>query len=186
MKRIVLSIFVCAVVASTALYADIPAGYYNLYFEGLGQTEYSIKLKDTLVEIGDGLTTNIVITQNDYALEKNYASILYVNNEGSDSNGGTTLSDPIAFSQLNSELLSEDVLIYLLSDVDFVYDTDTSNRSIEETTRMSIMHGDNSGVDQLEGQRLSLSNTYAINRGVTNLEESGSFAQKASIEIILA
>ena len=29
MKRIVLSIFVCAVVASTALYADIPAGYYN-------------------------------------------------------------------------------------------------------------------------------------------------------------
>jgi hypothetical protein len=69
---------------------------------------------------------------------------------------------------------------------DFVYDTDTSNRSIEETTRMSIMHGDNSGVDQLEGQRLSLSNTYAINRGVTNLEESGSFAQKASIEIILA
>jgi hypothetical protein len=69
---------------------------------------------------------------------------------------------------------------------DFVYDTDTSNRSIEETTRMPIMHGDNSGVDQLEGQRLSLSNTYAINRGVTNLEESGSFAQKASIEIILA
>ena len=29
MKRIVLSIFVCAVVASTALYADIPAGYYD-------------------------------------------------------------------------------------------------------------------------------------------------------------
>ena len=29
MKRIVLSIFVCAVVATTALYADIPAGYYN-------------------------------------------------------------------------------------------------------------------------------------------------------------
>ena len=111
---------------------------------------------------------------------------------------------------------------------DFVYDTDTSNRRIEENTPMSIMHGDNSGVyqamhqlawfnrrlgneekalewekraaalrdnmfkylwngdffmhqlhlnhkgaDDLESQRLSLSNTYDMNRGVTNLEESG-------------
>ena len=110
---------------------------------------------------------------------------------------------------------------------DFVYNTDTHNRRIEENTPMSIMHGDNSGVyqamrqltwlnrrlgreerasawekraealrenmvkhlwngdffihqlhlnhkgaDELEGVRLSLSNAYDINRGVTTTEQS--------------
>ena len=110
---------------------------------------------------------------------------------------------------------------------DFTYKTPSNNRRIEDSTPMSIMHGDNSGVyqamnqlawfnrrlgreekacqwearaaalrenimkylwngkffihqlhlnhegaDNLEHMRLSLSNTYDINRGLTNPEES--------------
>lgn len=102
---------------------DIPAGYYNLSFVGL--EEFGIKLKDNLVEIGDGLTTNIVLTQNDYEIVEYYSSILYVNNEGGETADGKTLSNPIAFSTI-TERNYED-LIYLLSDVDFVYDTATKN-----------------------------------------------------------
>ena len=116
---------------------------------------------------------------------------------------------------------------------DVAYGTHSRNRRIEETSRMSIMHGDNSGVyqamhqlawfnrrlgkeekalewekraeelhanifkhlwngdyfthqlhlnhdgaDDLESQRLSLSNTYDMNRGVTSLEESGKIIEE--------
>ena len=116
---------------------------------------------------------------------------------------------------------------------DFVYNTDTHNRRIEENTPMSIMHGDNSGVyqamrqlawlnrrlgreekasawekraevlrenmmkylwngnffihqlhinhkgaDDLEGVRLSLSNAYDINRGVTTTVQAGKIIEE--------
>ena len=106
---------------------DIPVGYYNLSFVGLEDYGYSIKLKDNLVEIGDGLTTNIVLTQNDYEIVENYSSSLYVNNEGGETADGKTLSNPIGFSKLTVEDFIDNELIYLLSDVDFVYDTETKN-----------------------------------------------------------
>lgn len=104
---------------------DIPVGYYNLSFVSLENFGYSIKLKDNLVEIGDGLTTNIVLTQNDYEIVEYYSSILYVNNEGGETADGKTLSNPIAFSTITEDNYED--LIYLLSDVDFVYDTDTKS-----------------------------------------------------------
>ena len=89
---------------------DIPTGYYNLSFVGLEDYGYSIKLKDNLVEIGDGLTTNIVLTQNDYHLVKNYETYLFVDNSenANDENSdemvfGKTLSNPIGFSKLTVE-----------------------------------------------------------------------------------
>ena len=101
---------------------SIPVGYYNLTFSGLG--DYSIKLKDNLVEIGAGLTTNIVLTQNDYEIVENYSSILYVNNEGGETADGKTLSNPIAFSTITENNYAD--LIYLLSDVEFIYDENSN------------------------------------------------------------
>lgn len=96
----------------------IPAGYYNLSFVGLEDFGYSIKLKDNLVEIGDGLTTNIVLTQNDYEIVRDYSTVLYVNENGaSDYATGSSLSDPIAFSKITGDNYAD--LIYLLSDVEF-------------------------------------------------------------------
>lgn len=104
---------------------SIPVGYYYLTFSEF--YPYSIKLKDNLVEIGDGLTTNIVLTENDYEIVKNYSSILYVNNEGGEIADGKTLSNPIGFSKLTVEDFIDNELIYLLSDVDFGYDTEAVN-----------------------------------------------------------
>lgn len=97
---------------------DIPAGYYNLSFVGLEDFGYSIKLKDNLVEIGDGLTTNIVLTENDYEIVRDYSTVLYVNENGVGDNAtGSSLSDPIAFSKITRYNYAD--LIYLLSDVEF-------------------------------------------------------------------
>ena len=97
---------------------DIPAGYYNLSFVGLEDFGYSIKLKDNLVEIGDGLTTNIVLTENDYEIVRDYSTVLYVNENGvGDNVTGSSLSDPIAFSKITRYNYAD--LIYLLSDVEF-------------------------------------------------------------------
>ena len=59
---------------------SIPVGYYYLTFSEF--YPYSIKLKDNLVEIGDGLTTNIVLTENDYEIVRDYSTVLYVNEYG--------------------------------------------------------------------------------------------------------
>lgn len=97
---------------------DIPAGYYNLSFVGLDDLGYSIKLKDNLVEIGDGLTTNIVLTENDYEIVRDYSTVLYVNENGAgDYATGSSLSDSIAFSKITGDNYAD--LIYLLSDVEF-------------------------------------------------------------------
>ena len=106
--------------------SDIPVGYYNLSFLGLGDYGYSIKLKDNLVEIGAGLTTNIVLTENDYQLVKNYETYVFVDNSENSNDEtseekfyGKTLSKPIGFSKLSSDELVGSNLIYLLSDVEF-------------------------------------------------------------------
>lgn len=107
---------------------DIPAGYYNLSFVGLEDFGYSIKLKDNLVEIGDGLTTNIVLTQNDYELVEvlSESDIFYVDNSDNEiddsSTFGTSLSKPLGFRNINDFTSAGDIL-YLISDVNTYVNT---------------------------------------------------------------
>ena len=110
--------------------ANIPTGYYYLTFSGLDMFNYAIKLKDNLVEIGDGLTTNIVLTENDYEIVRDYSTVLYVNEYGAGVNAtGSSLSDPIAFSKISGDNKAD--LIYLLSDVEFANEDGSLSPNIE-------------------------------------------------------
>lgn len=98
----------------------IPTGYYYLTFFGLDS--FTIKLKDNLVEIGDGLTTNIVLTENDYELVEvlDESQIFYVDNSDNKNYDnftfGTSLSNPLGFRNINDSTSAGDIL-YLISDV---------------------------------------------------------------------
>lgn len=126
---------------------DIPAGYYNLSFVGLEDFGYSIKLKDNLVEIGDGLTTNIVLTQNDYELvqwnseSQDMPTVFYVdnsNNQGDDiSTFGTSLSKPLGFRNINDNSIPSGI-IYLISDVNTYKINQNNISSISDKTIASF------------------------------------------------
>ena len=121
---------------------EIPTGYYYLTFSGLENFSFTIKLKDNLVEIGDGLTTNIVLTQNDCELiESNETttgipSIFYVDNEdgnhtrnengGIDAYAGTSLSNSLGFRNINSNISGT---FYLITDVEAYKEDDESSIS---------------------------------------------------------
>ncbi len=117
---------------------SIPAGYYYLTFSGLEEFGYAIKLKDNLVEIGDGLTTNIVLTENDYELveELSESQIFYVDNSDNnhvyDTNNttyaGLSLSNPLGFRNIN-ENTSYGNILYLISDVNTYVNTDVNAES---------------------------------------------------------
>ena len=110
---------------------EIPTGYYYLTFSGLEMLNYTIKLKDNLVEIGDGLTTNIVLTQNDYELVQGNVqyldrpTVFYINNSNNDhvynseyignvtSYAGLSLSNPLGFTNINDNISGT---LYLISD----------------------------------------------------------------------
>lgn len=112
---------------------EIPTSYYYLTFSGLERLNYTIKLKDNLVEIGDGLTTNIVLTQNDYELvqwdsdSQTMPTVFYVdnskNNHVYDTNdstnitthAGLSLSNPLGFRNIKSNISGT---FYLISDVE--------------------------------------------------------------------
>ena len=157
---------------------DIPVGYYNLSFLGLEDYGYSIKLKDNLVEIGAGLTTNIVLTENDYQLVKNYETYVFVDNSenANDENSdemifGKTLSNPIGFSKLTGYELYVTDLIYLLSDVEF-------SNGVE--TRISPMFDDFSGTISSFGSTVrtisaNISDSITLGDGTTlkNVKLSG-------------
>lgn len=108
---------------SEELNYSIPTGYYDLTFSGLEDLCYSIKVKDNLVEIGDGLTTNIVLTQNDYELVQSIAgsdnnSIYYIDNSNTTSStefAVTTLSKPLGFRNIEDK---PGATFYLITDVD--------------------------------------------------------------------
>ena len=108
---------------------EIPTGYYYLIFSDLGS--FTIKLKDDLVEIGDGLTTNIVLTQNDYELVEvlRESEIFYVDNSNNKNDNistfGTTLSKPLGFRNIN-ENTSEGDILYLISDVNTYVNAESS------------------------------------------------------------
>ena len=152
----------------------IPTGYYYLTFSGLEQYGYTIKLKDNLVEIGNGLTTNIVLTQNDYEIVKYYFSVWYVNEDGTGDNAtGSSLSDPIAFSKLNPDAVSRENLIYLLSDIEL---------SIEEAGILcdtsAIISSFGSTVRTISANISDYSNSITLGYGTTlkNIKLSGSNA----------
>lgn len=113
----------------------IPTGYYYLTFSDLGS--FTIKLKDNLVEIGDGLTTNIVLTQNDYELVEvlTESQIFYVDNSDNQSDDsstfGTSLSKPLGFRNINDNT-SDGNILYLISDV---------NTYVDDQNRISYISG---------------------------------------------
>ena len=101
---------------------EIPTGYYYLTFSGLEQYGYTIKLKDNLVEIGDELTTNIVLTQNDYELVQGNVeyldrpTVFYIDNSNKDhvydtnnttitTYAGLSLANPLGFTNINSNIV---------------------------------------------------------------------------------
>ena len=122
---------------------EIPTGYYYLTFSGLEMLNYTIKLKDNLVEIGDGLTTNIVLTQNDYELVQGNVqyldrpTVFYIDNSNKDhvynseyignvtSYAGLSLFNPLGFTNINSNISGT---LYLISDVE-AYKEDEENGS---------------------------------------------------------
>lgn len=156
---------------------EIPTGYYYLTFSGLEQYGYTIKLKDNLVEIGDGLTTNIVLTENDYEIVENYYSVLYVNKDGGENADGKTLSNPIAFSSLNDDNFSDVEVLYLLSDVEFSNgETTVLSPMFENFTATISSFG--STVRTISANISDYSNSITLGYGTTlkNIKLSGSNA----------
>lgn len=167
---------------------QIPAGYYNLSFSGLEEFGYAIKLKDNLVEIGDGLTTNIVLTQNDYELvqgnsySQGMPTVFYVDNEdgnhtrnengGIEAYAGTSLSNPIGFRNINSNISGT---FYLITDVEAYKEDDESSISyISEKTIasfgtdiFSIINNNN------ENFSLKFERTFLKNINLTNTTGNG-------------
>lgn len=154
---------------------DIPAGYYNLSFVGLEDFGYSIKLKDNLVEIGDGLTTNIVLTENDYEIVRDYSTVLYVNENGTGDNAtGSSLSDPIAFSKIARNNYAD--LIYLLSDVEFSNEDGSLSPNI--ASFFGTISSFNSTVRTISANIFDYSSSITLGYGTTlkNIKLSGSNA----------
>lgn len=123
--------------------SEIPTGYYYLTFSGLERFNYTIKLKDNLVEIGDGLTTNIVLTQNDYELvqwnsdSQGRPTVFYIDNSNInhvyDTNNttittyaGLSLANPLGFTNINSNISGT---FYLISDVEAYKEGDENSFS---------------------------------------------------------
>ena len=158
---------------STTVSYNIPTGYYYLTFSEF--YPYSIKLKDNFVEIGDGLTTNIVLTQNDYEIVKNYSSVWYVNKNGAgDDATGSSLSDPIAFSELGRDAVCEGNLIYLLSDVEFSTGVETRISPVFEDFSGTISSF-NSTVRTISANISDYSSSISLGDGITlrNIKLSG-------------
>lgn len=159
---------------------EIPTGYYYLTFSGLGQYGYTIKLKDNLVEIGDGLTTNIVLTQDDYELVEvlSESEIFYVDNSDNeiDAYAGTSLSKPLGFRNINDNSIPSGI-IYLISDVKTYENNQNKISYISEKTITSfgskIFSIINNSSETFIFQNLTLENiklTYTTGNGFSLLQ----------------
>lgn len=177
--------------SNTNLY-EIPTGYYYLTFSDLGS--FTIKLKDDLVEIGDGLTTNIVLTQNDYELVQwnSYSQVMptvfYVdnskNNHVYDTNdstniithAGLSLSNPLGFTNINDNISGT---FYLISDVEaYKEDEENGSKSFpgiegEENTIASFGSNIFSITNNIYGRFISLYSTTLKNIKLTNTTGAG-------------
>ncbi len=166
---------------------DIPAGYYNLSFVGLEDFGYSIKLKDNLVEIGDGLTTNIVLTQNDYELvqwnsdSQGMPTVFYVDNEdgnhtrnengGIDAYAGTSLSNPLGFRNIDSNISGT---FYLITDVEaYKEDAESSISYISGRTITSFGSDIFSIINNNENFSLKFESIFLKNIKLTNTTGNG-------------
>ena len=163
----------------------IPTGYYYLTFSDLGS--FTIKLKDDLVEIGDGLTTNIVLTQNDYELvqwnsdSQGMPTVFYVDNEdgnhtrnengGIDAYAGTSLSNPLGFRNIDSNISGT---FYLITDVEAYKEDDESSISyISGKTITSFGTDIFSIINNNENFSLKFERTFLKNINLTNTTGNG-------------
>ena len=160
---------------STTESYEIPTGYYCLTFSGLENFSFTIKLKDDLVEIGDGLTTNIVLTQNDYELVENLSQIFYVDNSDNKTNDsftfGTTLSNPLGFRNIDSNISRG--IIYLISDVNTYEENQNKISSISVKTIASFGSNIFSITNNNENFSLKFEGTFLKNIKLTNTTGNG-------------
>ena len=166
---------------------SIPTGYYYLTFFGLENFSFTIKLKDDLVEIGDGLTTNIVLTQNDYELvqwnsdSQGMPTVFYVDNEdcnhtrnengGIDAYAGTSLSNPLGFRNIDSNISGT---FYLITDVEAYKEDDESSISyISGKTITSFGTDIFSIINNNENFSLKFERTFLKNINLTDTTGNG-------------
>lgn len=168
--------------------SEIPTGYYYLTFFGLENFSFTIKLKDNLVEIGDGLTTNIVLTQNDYELvqwnsySQGMPTVFYVDNGdgnhirntngGIDTYAGTSLSNPLGFRNINDNT-SDGNILYLISDVNTYVDDQNRISYISGKTITSFGTDIFSIINNNENFSLKFERTFLKNIKLTNTTGNG-------------
>lgn len=163
----------------------IPTGYYYLTFSDLDS--FTIKLKDNLVEIGDGLTTNIVLTQNDYELvqgnsySQGMPTVFYVDNGdgnhirntngGIDTYAGTSLSNSLGFRNINSNISGT---FYLITDVEaYKEDDESSISNISGKTITSFGTDIFNIINNNESFSLKFERTFLKNIKLTNTTGNG-------------
>lgn len=165
---------------------EIPTGYYYLTFSGLEQYGYTIKLKDNLVEIGDGLTTNIVLTQDDYELVEvlSESQIFYVDNSDNQSDDsftfGTTLSNPLGFRNIDNGSIPSGI-IYLISDVKNYENNQNKISYISEKTITSF-GSDIFSIINNSSETFTFQNLTLENIKLTNTTGSGFYLENCVID----
>lgn len=163
----------------------IPTGYYCLTFSGLEDFSFTIKLKDDLVEIGDGLTTNIVLTQNDYELVEGLgeSQIFYVDNSNNknDNNStfGTTLSKPLGFRNIGRSISGG--IIYLISDVN-TYENSEKIIIIENSQLIASFGTDIFSIINNSSETFTFKNLTLENIKLTNTTGSGFYLENCVID----
>ena len=182
---------------------EIPTGYYYLTFSGLEVFNYTIKLKDNLVEIGDGLTTNIVLTQNDYELVQGNVqyldrpTVFYIDNSNKDhvynseyignvtSYAGLSLFNPLGFTNINDNISGT---LYLIQNVE-AYKEDEENGSksfpgIDDSGRTITSFGSNifSITNNISDSFVSLNFTTLKNIKLTNTTGTGFILSDSTID----
>ena len=174
---------------STTISYEIPTGYYYLSFSGLNS--FTIKLKDDLVEIGDGLTTNIVLTQNDYELVEGLgeSQIFYVDDEdgnhtknengGIEDYAGTSLSKPLGFRNIDSNVSRG--IIYLISDVN-TYVNSEKIIKIENSQLISSFGSDIFSIINNSSETFTFKNLTLENIKLTNTTSNGFILLQCSID----
>lgn len=176
--------------SSPAKSYEIPTGYYCLTFSGLENFSFTIKLKDDLVEIGDELTTNIVLTQNDYELVENLSQIFYVDDEdgnhtrnengGIEDYAGTSLSNPLGFRNIDSNVSRG--IIYLISDVKTYDDNQNKISSISAKTIASFGTDIFSVINNYEDSNFRFEGTFLKNIKLTNTIGNGFSLLKCPVD----
>lgn len=171
--------------------SEIPTGYYYLTFSGLDS--FTIKLKDNLVEIGDGLTTNIVLTQNDYELvqwNSDSQGVFYIDNSNNNHVYGTnittyaglSLSNPLGFRNINSYISGT---LYLISDVEAYKEGDEKSFSeINDSGSTITSFGSNifSITNNIYDRFVSLYSTTLKNIKLTNTTGTGFYLENCVID----